>query len=114
MAGRTGPPRDRVSEWLDHAAAEGAATMMPEVAFPGMVLGFTIRAGTKKQFTALVILFLNILILGDLWLVVSCHDGQVHWELVASNCQVTPPAPGVGGAVEVRNMDTGEVRHLQP
>ena len=47
MAGRTGPPRDRVSEWLDHAEAEGAATMISEVAFPGMVLGFIIREGTK-------------------------------------------------------------------
>ena len=64
MAGSTGSPRDRVSEWLDHAAVEGAATMMPEVAFPGMVLGFTIRAGTEKQCTALVILFLNIPFLG--------------------------------------------------
>ena len=59
MAGRTGAPRNRVSEWLTHAAAEGAATMMPEVAFPGMVLGYTIRAGTRKQFTALVVLFLK-------------------------------------------------------
>ena len=38
----------------------------------------------------------------------------MHWELVASNCLVTPPAPGVGGAVEVFNLDTGETRHLQP
>ena len=59
MAGRTGPPRDRVSEWLTHAAAEGVSTMMPEVAFPGMVLGYTICAGTRNQFTALVILFLK-------------------------------------------------------
>ena len=44
---------------------------------------------------------------------VSRHDGQVYWELVASNCQVTPPAPGMDGSVEVLNPDTGEVRHLQ-
>ena len=47
MAGRNDPPRGRVSEWLDHAEAEGAATMMPEVAFPGLVLGFIIVESTK-------------------------------------------------------------------
>ena len=51
---------------------------------------------------------------GDLWLVVSRHNGLEHWELVASNCLVTPPAPGEDGAVEVLNLDTGETRCMQP
>ena len=45
MAGRMGAPRDRVDDWLSHAAAEGASSMMSERAFPGMVLGYTIWAG---------------------------------------------------------------------
>ena len=45
MAGRMGAPRDRVEDWLSHAAAEEASSMMPERAFPGMVLGYTIWAG---------------------------------------------------------------------
>ena len=44
---------------------------------------------------------------------VSRHDGQVYWELVAENCQVIAPAPGMDGSVEVRNGVTGEVRHMQ-
>ena len=47
MAGHAGPSHDRVSDWLDRAEAEGAATMMPEVAFPGLVLGFLIRGGME-------------------------------------------------------------------
>ena len=45
MDARMGAPRDRVDEWLTHAAAEGASSMMPERAFPGMVLGYTIWSG---------------------------------------------------------------------
>ena len=46
MARCVGPPRDRVMEWMKNAEAEGAATMLPEEAFPGLVLGFLIRGGT--------------------------------------------------------------------
>ena len=46
MARCVGPPRDRVREWMGNTEAEGAATMEPEVAFPGLVLGFLIRGGT--------------------------------------------------------------------
>ena len=49
MAGRTGAPRDCMDEWLSHAAAEGRSSMMPERAFPGMVLGYTICAGAVSS-----------------------------------------------------------------
>ena len=42
MARYAGPPCHRVREWMRNAEAEGAATMVPEVAFPGLVLGFLI------------------------------------------------------------------------
>ena len=52
--------------------------------------------------------------IGDLWVVISRYDGLEHWEMVAENCTITPPAPGSGGAVEVLDPDTGEIHHMQP
>ena len=44
---------------------------------------------------------------------VSGPGRQMHWELIAENCQVTTPAPGRKGSEEVLNEVTGEVRLLQ-
>ena len=51
---------------------------------------------------------------GDLWVAISRFYGMEHWEIVAENCIITPPAPGSGGDVEVLNPETGEVGHVQP
>ena len=58
--------------------------------------------------------FLIYLYLGDLWVVISRYAGLEHWEMVAGNCIITPPAPGSSGEVEVLDPDTGEIRHTQP
>ena len=44
---------------------------------------------------------------------VGYPGGLQHWELIAENCEVTAPAPGRDGAVQVLNGVTGEVRLLQ-
>ena len=58
--------------------------------------------------------FLIYLYIGDLWVVISRYDGLEHWEMVAGNCIITPPAPGSSGEVEVLDPDTGEICHTQP
>ena len=55
-----------------------------------------------------------ILCVGELWVVISQFSGLKHWEIVAGNVIITPPAPGSGGAVEVLDPDTGETRFMQP
>ena len=36
-----------------------------------------------------------------------------HWENVASNVIITPPAPGTEDAVEVLDPETGVTRYMQ-
>ena len=58
--------------------------------------------------------YLIHLCIGDLWVAISRFDGLEHWETVAGNCIITPPALGSGDAVEVLDPETGETRHMQP
>ena len=54
------------------------------------------------------------LVSGELWVAVSQFSGLEHWESVASNVIITPPAPGTGDAVEVLDPETGITRYMQP
>ena len=54
------------------------------------------------------------LVSGELWVAVGQFSGLEHWESVASNVIITPPAPGSGDAVEVMDPETGICRYMQP
>ena len=41
-------------------------------------------------------------------------SGLEHWESVASNVIITPPAPGSRDAVEVLDPETGIARYIKP
>ena len=51
---------------------------------------------------------------GELWVIISQFSGLEHWENVACNVIITPPAPGSEDAVEVLDPETGVTRYLQP
>ena len=54
------------------------------------------------------------LVSGELWVAVGQFSGLEHWESVASNVIITPPAPGTEDAVEVLDPETGITRYMQP
>ena len=45
MESRMADPVDRVEEWLNHASEVGTASMLPERAFPDLIVGYTVWRG---------------------------------------------------------------------
>ena len=48
MDSKAGGSTDPVERWLDHLAEVGGASLMPEVALPGLELGYAYWQGRSK------------------------------------------------------------------
>ena len=71
--------------FLDHLEQYGSAEAMPEVSMPGHELGYVFSQGRSKLNCVVTCSScLKILILGNLFLIITELGGRRHWELVAS------------------------------
>ena len=48
MKSRMSDPMERVERWLDLVAEVGTASMLPEGAFPDLIVGYTVWRGKSK------------------------------------------------------------------
>ena len=63
MESRMADPLDRVEQWLNHVAEVGTASMLPERAFPSLLVGYTVwRGKSKYKLQYLVIRIFMVLI----------------------------------------------------